>query len=205
MRVKKTMTEKALAANQENAKRSTGPRNTDAVGQNALRHGLLARAFVFQSSAEEDEFSALEDELERDYEPNSAIESLLVEQLAFCLWRMRRAIAWEERERASRQSKADYFVGALAEQADQIPLLSSAQDSRSITQAGWTCHEFTVKSGTTRSDEEDPGLMSNRTDKTGQLLVQAKLSNPMELALRYYAAAERSFFRALEMLRNLRK
>ena len=57
MKTKKTMTEKVIAANRANAQKTTGPQNTSAVSQNALKHGLLAKHVLFRNEEEKVEFN----------------------------------------------------------------------------------------------------------------------------------------------------
>ena len=53
MKIKKTVTEKVIAANRGNSQKSTGPHNVEAVKENALKHGLLARRIVFTNEEEQ--------------------------------------------------------------------------------------------------------------------------------------------------------
>ena len=72
-----------LEANRANAKRSTGPRTE--VGKsrsklNAVKHGLSAKTVVIGDEDPRD-FEALRAALERDFQPETALESELVDQL----------------------------------------------------------------------------------------------------------------------------
>src|SRR5689334_20567763 len=86
-----------LEANRANAKRSTGPKTAAGKSRsklNALKHGLSAERVVI---GDEDprEFEALRAALQRDWQPDTALESELVNQLAGILWRLRRVSAIE--------------------------------------------------------------------------------------------------------------
>ncbi len=80
-------------ANRRNALKSTGPKTVDgkaAVARNALQHGLTARRIVcFDEHARD--FASFHDALRTDFAPAGAIEEQLVERIALCAWRLRRA------------------------------------------------------------------------------------------------------------------
>ena len=90
-----------IAANRRNAKKSTGPK-TDAgksiSSKNARKHGILARAVVINTGVAKEnrrEFKALLNQLHEELEPVGLIEETLVERIAICHWRLRRAIRAE--------------------------------------------------------------------------------------------------------------
>lgn len=85
-------TEKQIAANRRNAKMSTGPKTTSGKAtssRNALKHGVLSESMTSEREGRE-KFQALLDRLIEDHEPETALESLLVERLANLFWRERR-------------------------------------------------------------------------------------------------------------------
>jgi hypothetical protein len=88
-----------IRANCENAKRSTGPR-TEAGKQatkfNALKHGLAAESLVIRGESPA-ELDALRAQLRADHCPVGETESMLVEEIAQCWWRLQRARAQEKR------------------------------------------------------------------------------------------------------------
>jgi hypothetical protein len=88
-------------ANRQNALRSTGPRTPEgraASSRNAVRHGVLSNNFVAEHE-DHDTFQRLLEGLVAEFEPETAIESLLVERLAMLFWRERR-LAVAESEQA---------------------------------------------------------------------------------------------------------
>ena len=89
--------EKQIAANRQNSKKSTGPR-TEAgkqrARQNAFRHGLTAQTVIRHVESAE-AYTELESLVIADYEPQTTIERVLVERLASLLWRLRRAVSIE--------------------------------------------------------------------------------------------------------------
>lgn len=98
MRVKTTVTEKKLAANRLNAKRSTGPRTERGKNVsrfNAVTTSLFARHIVIPAHDEDDadpqkQFSGLLADLQKEYRPEGASEVFCVAQMAECMWKQRR-------------------------------------------------------------------------------------------------------------------
>jgi hypothetical protein len=85
-------TKKQIRANQANARRSTGPHTPEGKAkssQNALKHGLRAKTTVLPDE-NLDDFDVLVSELEDEFQPATAIEWILLRQLADAEWRMRR-------------------------------------------------------------------------------------------------------------------
>jgi hypothetical protein len=91
-----------LEANRRNARRSTGPRTKEGKSRsrkNALKHGVLASALLIDAWAQgindEASFEDLLGDLNRDLAPVGKLEELLVERVAVCWWRQRRALQCE--------------------------------------------------------------------------------------------------------------
>lgn len=85
--------EAQIAANRRNAAKSTGPtsaRGKEMAAQNALRHGLRAERLVCFDEKVEDFAAALE-ALRTALAPADEFEEQLVERVALCAWRLRRA------------------------------------------------------------------------------------------------------------------
>ena len=94
-------TPKKIRANRRNASLSTGPKSPagkERVRRNAMKHGLLAQEVVIsagdgkESSAQ---FDALLSSLAAEFRPEGALEEMLVERIAVCYWRLRRALRCE--------------------------------------------------------------------------------------------------------------
>src|SRR5207245_10463291 len=102
-----------LAANQQNARRSTGPRTPAGkarVRHNALKHGLLAKEVIVPLGDEFEkraEFYGLLYDLYRHCAPVGPIEAMLVDRIAVAYWRLRRATRAE--------------VGELIVELDNVP------------------------------------------------------------------------------------
>lgn len=81
-----------IAANQANARRSTGPRTAEgkaASARNSASHGLCSKDFVILEG-EEQEFSDFMDALQADIQPVGAVERDLFTQHAHASWGLRR-------------------------------------------------------------------------------------------------------------------
>lgn len=106
----KITSEKQRRANAENARKSTGPKTAAGkarVARNALKHGLLATNVVVHTPNEKQaDFDALLNDLCAELKPHGIVEKTLVERIATCYWRLRRA----------QQFEADAIRGALETQ-----------------------------------------------------------------------------------------
>lgn len=92
---------KKLEANRRNAQMSTGPRTEEGKSQsrrNALKHGILAPALLItegEHAEDPAEFDELLGALSRDLAPVGRLEEMLVEKIAVCWWRQKRALRCE--------------------------------------------------------------------------------------------------------------
>ena len=84
-------------ANAANTQHSTGPKTAEgkaASAANAIKHGLLSRAVVLEgprSPESRAEFDQLLTQLTEELSPRNLLEQALVDRIAACYWRMRRA------------------------------------------------------------------------------------------------------------------
>jgi len=105
------VSDRQLLANRRNAQESTGPKTPGGKtrsARNALRHGLLSSHVVVlggDGAERPEEFQALLESLLEEFNPHNVIEHALVERVAACFWRLRRAQRFE--------------VGALRESLDE--------------------------------------------------------------------------------------
>jgi len=102
------MGQQRAEANRINAQRSSGPKTELGKSRskmNALKHGFSAKKVVI---GDEDprEFDALRATLECDFQPETALERELVDQLAGSLWRLRRVPAIEAAIVRAREEEA---------------------------------------------------------------------------------------------------
>lgn len=93
-----------LAAQRANATKSTGPRSIEGMAVarlNALKHGFFARDVVnseLDGPARAEEFNSLLDALLEEFQPESARERILIDEVAASCWRIRRILRYECRE-----------------------------------------------------------------------------------------------------------
>jgi hypothetical protein len=101
---------KQLAANRANAKRSTGPRGSEGKARsrlNSRKHGLTAKTLIIVGE-NADDFDHLRAEIMEEHDPQSALECELVERLAGILWRLRRVPFFEAAILTARQAQLDH-------------------------------------------------------------------------------------------------
>jgi hypothetical protein len=92
---------KKLEANRRNAQLSTGPNTEQGKAhsrRNALKHGVLAATLLVSKglgAEDSSEFDELLKGLHEDIMPVGVLEEMLVEKIAVCWWRQRRALQSE--------------------------------------------------------------------------------------------------------------
>jgi hypothetical protein len=102
--MRKTMSLKQLAANRQNARKSTGPRTPAgrAVSKmNALKHGILSKEVLVRGlniKESSRELSALHERFWQELNPVGPVEEMLVDQIVTTHWRLRRALTAESGE-----------------------------------------------------------------------------------------------------------
>jgi len=116
--VPRKMSDRWLAANRENAQKSTGPRTPEGkarCAKNPCKHGILAKQVVVAhvDGADAIEFEQLLESLHNQFQPHDAIEHVLVDRVASCYWRLRRAQRYEAGalNDALEQDQFDAFPG----------------------------------------------------------------------------------------------
>lgn len=93
--------EKKIEANRRNAKLSTGPRTEAGKNRsryNAIKHGIFSRDMLQSwglGKEEAKEFDDLLTALLEDRKPVGVLEEVLVQRIALCFWRLRRAVQYE--------------------------------------------------------------------------------------------------------------
>jgi hypothetical protein len=94
-------TEKQIATNRANARRSSGPITAAGkakASRNALKHGLLAKEIVIddgEGAESREEFDSVLLALTDRFDSQGPLEEMLVEKIAVAYWRMRRAYRFE--------------------------------------------------------------------------------------------------------------
>jgi hypothetical protein len=133
MRCKTTVTEKKLAANRLNAKRSTGPRTEQGKNTsrfNAVITGLFAKHVVIplcDGEGSEEQFVELFADLRQEFQPVGRLEEFYVGEIAKSVWRLRRATCAEKGSvRRSKVSDMYLHLKALPV-TEAICIVQSAQ------------------------------------------------------------------------------
>ena len=90
-------TSKQIAANRQNARRSTGPKTAEGrqiVSRNAITHGLTtARAVVLPEEQEDfDRFAAA---MREEWDPQGPLERFHMDRMIQCAWRLKRMTRME--------------------------------------------------------------------------------------------------------------
>jgi hypothetical protein len=119
-------TERQIQANRRNAALSTGPQSPQGKAisaANALTHGFSARNAVLPSESSED-YQALLDQFEDEFQPQSALEQSLLRQLADSDWRLRRAACFESAVLLQRVERARRFTDKYPDELPDDPALS---------------------------------------------------------------------------------
>jgi hypothetical protein len=94
----RTLTEAQIAANRENAKKSTGPRSPEgkaASSRNRLLHGLRANKHILLDNDQPEDFFLLLKSLDAAFRPVGEAEEMLVTHIAADQWRLDRALPLE--------------------------------------------------------------------------------------------------------------
>ena len=119
---KKTVSKKQIEANRRNAQRSTGPKTPEGKARSsrhAIKHGLLAKQILLRShdpNEEQADFDELLESLLEDLAPANSLEQLLVERIAVCYWRLRRAYRFEAQSIENRRTSANDDLSQIARQ-----------------------------------------------------------------------------------------
>ena len=90
--------DRQIAANRENAKKSSGPCTPEGkqkVSRNAIKHGLLGRDAVLPTE-DHNQFQAFSLALEQQLQPVRQLEGVLVESIAAYAWRLQRLVRIEK-------------------------------------------------------------------------------------------------------------
>jgi hypothetical protein len=205
LKTHRTITDEVLKSNRTNARRSTGPRDTTHTISNARTHGLLAKFLVFDDAEEEVAFQSLSAELIADYKPAGCLETALVDEIAVCLWKMRKVNHLEQAEMRDRRKASRSILDAVVahSELDPLPLFQRDDGTRSAARRGWECEELVVRTGTRNSRKEE--AREETKNAAGQVHIEARLTTSIESLLRYTASTKRDFYKAIRALRDIQR
>jgi len=203
MTIKKMVTEKVILANRANGKKGTGAktrRGKDVVGQNATKHGILARNFRFKDDREKADYNTLISDLDGSIDRDDPLLRMLTEEVAIAHLRRGRALKLEQRL-CQRQNPATELALKTIENSRLVDTGVCFVDPES----GWECLELTMAAK--KADEHliRNGAVAQSNGDGQQLQLQAKFQDPMDKALRYQRSTARDFYRALNLLYKLRR
>jgi hypothetical protein len=207
MKIKKTMTDKAIAANQINGPKSNGPNHPIRANQHARKHGLQSKHLVFKSEEEQQEFDALQNDLLDEYQPVGRTELELVGKVAVNFRKSAEENGWELQELGRRGQAPAAILRTLAENYDgeQLPLFTGRDGSQSPVQFGWDCQELIVRTGTRNSEIEKDEVLTDQKATVGHVQIEAKLNTSVDTILRYHAAVNRDLYNSIRELRTIQR
>jgi hypothetical protein len=214
--------ETQVEANRRNALKSTGPKDTSLTRRNALKHGLTAEKLVVLPYEDPVEYEELVERFFAEFQPETAVEEFLVEQMATSIWRLRRI---RKAERAEIQKRMTFALAEFALEESKMrseavrkgnegllptnPSLYSSPDLQKYLEY------FEKLPRDQRQHEHDPindgdnvilsALNSTAVARERMLLESELHPNLDALTLRYESGLEGQFYRALMMLTKIRK
>jgi hypothetical protein len=163
--------EKQIAANRANARRSTGPNTSSGKARsrtNAWKHGLRAEKVVI-AGEDADDLQAIQRELWEEHQPSPGMESLLVERLSHYAWRMRRAVIFE---------------AALLEQGPNLPGRLAYGDGNALSTL--LRYEMAMANASYRTLQQLLFLQDRRLKKEGGII---EAERPVEVPARLVTPA----------------
>ena len=196
-----------MNANRRNAQRSTGPTTPSGkatVAQNALKHGLLARAALLpdDGAAATRALAALATSLHTELKPEGPVEHALVDRIVATLWRLRRLAHVEAGLFAARLAEDRIRAAAcdaqLASQGEtwaddlqrrHVPLVSAGLVN--------VAHGARYQAALTAARTAELHA-ARRIPRLGQAFVAEERS--FALLSRYEATVERGLYKALHEL-----
>jgi hypothetical protein len=203
VKIKKTVTEKAILAARENGKKGTGPKTQNGkhvVSQNATKHGILARNFRFKDDREKADYNALISDLDGSIDRDDPLQRMVAEEVAIDHLRRGRALKLEQRA-CRRKNPATELALKSIENTELVDTGVCLVDPES----GWECEELTMAAKKTDDRLLRNGPLAQSNGDGQQLQLHAKFQDPMDKALRYQRATARDFYRALNWLYKLRR
>ena len=136
--------EKQLQANRANAKNSTGPKSLAGKARsrlNSRKHGLTAKMLII-AGENADDFDQLRAELLEEHEPQSVLESELVERLAGIFWRLRRVPFFEAAIIDARQAQVaedkESQQAMRARRSDEYEEEGGEEDADEMSDEAWS-------------------------------------------------------------------
>jgi len=191
------LSERQLAQRRDAAKKSTGPRTAkgkDRSKLNAMRHGLYAQDIVnpvLDDPADVARFGALRGALLDDLKPEGILERLLVEEIAGCFWRLKRALRSESRQAWVAEERERTGPGLHAQAANLVPHMLAGE--------GWSKMQMDLlEERAHERGERNAALEEAGLDRT-------LMAPGQDAILRFESTVKRHLYRALNTLMRLQK
>ena len=198
-----------VKANRANALKSTGPRDTALSRFNALKHGLTAKQLVVMTYENAEDYETLLEELRKDFQPATAVEAILIEQMAMSLWRRQRIIRAERAEIDEQLAYAPLHFDENEERRRNYAALGGygqgplQPDFPSIIPSPVTIRRDPEEDTQTN---EAAKTLSETAERRKKLYLEKHLDPAASaLRIRYESALERQFYRALLMLLKIKQ
>jgi hypothetical protein len=205
MTIRKAVTPDVIEANRRNGKFG-GPkskRGKNAVKNNAIKHGLLAKRLIFRDEEERANFDAFADQLEKEEKPQGMLQRMLTEEIAVTWWKLLIAEGWESAEILNRQEALQSTMRRLIEESGQtnFPLFRDPSDATAGRELSFDCNELIVRSSNREDSTE--GELEMRAQTTGRLEFAARLTSSLDTVLRYQNGLKRELYKAIRQLKEL--
>jgi hypothetical protein len=194
--------DKQIAANRLNAKRSTGPHTSDGkarVSVNALKHGLTGRDVALPGE-DPDDFESFRGGLLTNLDPQGDLETFLAEKIAADAWRLRRVPIFEAA--LYRRISAERLVKQEAESVQQYELTDDERALASLRRTEVADDDRQAHEDAQQRLESARNQLNVPFFKTTHVLETAP--EPFKNLWRHEAALSRSMFRTLHELERLR-
>lgn len=202
MKLRKTITPAVIAANRQNATRSTGPQSERGKQMSSQNAGKL---WIFSKNLKLDEdqqtaFNILFKKLRRSLEnPDDPLGILAAEVLATEYFRFAKSTKLDARLYASHSPGNEALEAASKSELLDLSCVGSGNSS------DWQVEEVNLTSTKGIESENKNGTLAIGNARDRQLSAYAKFVNPVPGVLRAQSAAERRFFRALREYRKFQK
>ena len=223
---KQEVSPKQLEANRQNAQKSTGPRTDGGKsrsGKNAATHALTADRVIINGE-DGKVLEQLFDDLIEEHKPEGTTEILLVREMAMASWRLRRtdqieaqsfqsgafALSFDYSDKKIRDAQTGWMnaerTGLMADRVASVGLHSSgdrptAEGLAEIRDA----YETTIEENQLVRDKNAPSVLRDLGNPATVFRWMTNNQNIMDTLQRYRTAAERSFYRALDKLKQLQE
>jgi hypothetical protein len=193
--------ERQVAANRQNARRSTGPKTLEGkrvIGGNAVKHGLLSR-HVLLPGDDVSAFAELREGVLDTLEPAGELESLLADRIVQGLWRLRRLGVVETGLFLA--SRCDFEAETARAEADRHTRNRVAEMLSSVNQGDVTVTDKVAHAAALARAQQAEARKGGDVPRLGR----AFLVNEGTFAAlsRYETAIERGVYKALHELQRL--